>query len=122
MKRWKVWAALRRPKDMKGNSKRPKVVVIAVFWMSSMDRDLMVSSYQVNLRKGGAARKAVGVVLYVWDWIPVRNGPSVKGSIVSTGPPTAVLRHEMELGLQWVLGASGSAFPQHGVELGLGVG
>jgi hypothetical protein len=31
MKRWKVLSALRRPKDMKGNSKRPKVVVIAVF-------------------------------------------------------------------------------------------
>jgi len=82
----------------------------------------MVSSYQVNLRKGGAAGKAVGVVLYVWDWIPVRNGPSVKGSIVSTGPPTAVLRHEMEGGRPRALGASGGAVPQHGVELGHGDG
>ena len=30
-----VWVALRRPKDIKGNSKRRKVVVIAVFWMSA---------------------------------------------------------------------------------------
>jgi hypothetical protein len=35
MKRWKVWAALRRPKDMKGNWKRPKGVVIAVFYISA---------------------------------------------------------------------------------------
>jgi hypothetical protein len=83
----------------------------------------MVSSYQVNFGKGGAAGKAVGVVLYVWDWIPVRDGPSVKGSVVSTGPPTAVLLwHEMEGGRPWALGASGSAVPQHGVELGLGNG
>jgi hypothetical protein len=32
--RWNVWAALRRPKDINGNSKRPKGVVMAVFWMS----------------------------------------------------------------------------------------
>ena len=83
----------------------------------------MVSSYQVNFGKGGAAGKAVGVVLYVWDWIPVRDGPSVKGSVVSTGPPTAVLLwHEMEGGRPWALGVSGSAVPQHGVELGLGNG
>jgi hypothetical protein len=35
VKRWNVWAALRRPKDMKENSKKPKGAVIAVFWMSS---------------------------------------------------------------------------------------
>jgi hypothetical protein len=34
MKRWNVWEALRRQKDMKGNSNRPKGVVIAVFCMS----------------------------------------------------------------------------------------
>jgi hypothetical protein len=34
MKRWKVWAALRRPKDMKGNSNRPNGMVIAVFCIS----------------------------------------------------------------------------------------
>ena len=31
MKRRKVWSAIRRPKDMKVISKRPKVVVIDVF-------------------------------------------------------------------------------------------
>ena len=88
-----------------------------------VDRDLMVSSYQVDLRKGGAAGKSVGVVLDVWDWIPVRDGPSVTGSIVSTGPPTAVLlRHEMEGGRPRALGAFDGAVPQHGVELGLGDG
>ena len=55
----------------------------------------MVCSYQVNLRKGGAAGKTVAVVLFIWDSIPVRDGPSVMGSVVSTGPRTAVLRHEI---------------------------
>ena len=87
-----------------------------------VDRDLMVSSYQVNLGKGGAAGKVVGVVLYVWDWIPVRDGASVKGSVVSTGPPTAILRHEIEGQRPWALDASCSAVLQHGVELGLGDG
>jgi hypothetical protein len=35
MKRWNVWAALRRPRDMKGNSNRPNGVVVAVFCVSS---------------------------------------------------------------------------------------
>ena len=35
MKYWKVWAAFRRPKDIKGNSKRPNEVVMDVFWISS---------------------------------------------------------------------------------------
>ena len=117
MKR-KVWAALRRPKDINGNSKRPKGVVIAVF---RVDRDLMVSSYQASFGKGCAARKAVGVVLYVWDWVPVRDGASFKGSVVSTGPPAAVLLgHEIEGRRPWALGTSGSAVPQHGIKLGLG--
>jgi len=109
---------------MKGNLKGPKGLVIAVFFISRMGRDLMVSSYQVNLGKVGAAKKeVVGVVLYVWDWIPVRDGTSDKSSVVSTGPRNALfLRHEMEGGRPWALVASGSAVPQHGVELGLGDG
>jgi len=79
----------------------------------------MVSAYHVNLGKGGAAGKAAGVVLYVWHCIPVRNGASVKGSVVSAGPPTAVLRHEMEGGRPWALGASGSSVSHRGVEPGL---
>ena len=35
MKRWKDWAALRRPKDMNGNSNKPNGVMMAVFSMSS---------------------------------------------------------------------------------------
>ena len=49
MKRWKLCAAFRRPKDMKGNSKRPKGVVMAVFWMYG---DLVVSPYEVDFGKG----------------------------------------------------------------------
>ena len=62
----------------------------------------MVSSYQVNLGEGGAAGKAVGVVLYVWYCVPVRDGDRVQGLVVSTGPPTVVLLwHEMEDGRPW---------------------
>ena len=65
----------------------------------------------------------MGVVLDVWYWIPVRDCVSVEGSLVSTGPPTVVLLwHEMEVGRQWAFGASSGAVPQHGVDLGLGVG
>ena len=61
--------------------------------------------------------------MYMWDWIPVRDGASVQGSVVSTGPPTAVLLgHEVEGGRAWAIGASGCAILQHGVELGLGHG
>ena len=88
-----------------------------------MDGNLVVRPYQVNFGKGGATGKAVGVVLYVWDRIPVWNGASVQGSVVSTGPLTAVLLgYEMEGGRPWAIGASGSAIPQHGVELSLGDG
>ena len=53
---------------------------------------------QFNIRKVGAAVKAYGVVVYVWDWIFVRDVPRVKGSIVSTGPPTAAF-----FGTRWWL-------------------
>jgi hypothetical protein len=75
-----------------------------------VDRDLLVSSEEVNFGKVGAAGKAVGVVLYMWDQIPVRDGVSVQSSVISTGPPTAVLLgHEMEGGRPWTLGVSGCA-------------
>jgi len=56
----------------------------------------------------------------VWHWEPVRDSASVKGSVVSTGPPTAVIQHEMEGRRPWALGASGIAVPQHGIEIGIG--
>jgi len=88
-----------------------------------VDRDLVVSSYQVNLRKGGAAGNSMVVFLYVWDWIPLRDDQCVKGSIFSTEPATAVLiRNEIEGERPRTLGASSVAVPQHGVELDLGEG
>ena len=62
---------------MKENSKRPKVVMKAVFDGVSLDRDLMVSPHVVNFGKGVAAGKAVRVVLYVWNGILVGDGASV---------------------------------------------
>jgi hypothetical protein len=55
---------------------------------------------------------------YVWDWVTVKNGASVPGSVLSTRPTTAILLgHEFEGGRTWTLGASGCTVPQHGVEL-----
>jgi hypothetical protein len=56
-----------------------------------VDRNLVVCPYKVNFGKGGAAGKAVGVVLHVWDCVPARDGASVESSVVSTGSPTAIL-------------------------------
>jgi hypothetical protein len=68
---------------------------------------------QFNLGKVGAAGKAYGVVVYVWDWIFVRDVPRVKVSIVSTGPPTAVLlRHELLGGRPRAIGSFDGAFTQ----------
>ena len=53
--------------------------------------DLVVSPYEVNFEKGGAASKAVGIILYMRHWVPVWNGASVEGSVVSAGSPAAVL-------------------------------
>jgi hypothetical protein len=101
MKRWKVWAALRRPKDMKGKDEiSGDWCLLYVFRVDSVDLN------QFNLRKGGSAGRAVGVVVYVWDWILVRDGSRVKGSIDSIVPPTAVvLRHEMVGGRPRAIGS-----------------
>jgi hypothetical protein len=59
--------------------------------------NLVVSPHKVNFGKVGAAGKVVGVVLYVCDWVDVRNVASVKGSVVSARPPnTVLLRYEMQ--------------------------
>jgi hypothetical protein len=55
-----------------------------------MDGNLGVRPYQVNFEERGAG-KVMRVVLYVWDWIPVRGGAGVDSSVTSTGSPTAVL-------------------------------
>jgi len=61
--------------------------------------DLVVSPYEVYFRNGGAAGKTAGVILYMWNWVPVWNGASVECSVVATGPPTAVfLGHDLEGG------------------------
>ena len=67
--------------------------LLNVVWM---DWNLVVSPYEINVGKGSAASKTVGIVLYVWHWVPVRNGASIEGSIVSTWSPTGVLlRYEV---------------------------
>ena len=88
-----------------------------------MNRDLVVSTYEVYFGKRGAAGKAVGVIFYMWHWVPVRNGASFECSVVSTGSPNAVLLgHEMEGERPRSLGASGCNIPQQGVEFSLDYG
>jgi hypothetical protein len=57
-----------------------------------VDGNLVLRPYKVNFG-GDAAGKVVTVVLYVWDWVPVRDGASVGSSVISTGSPTDVLGH-----------------------------
>jgi ribosomal protein S14 len=62
-----------------------------------INRNLMISPHEINFRKECATGKVMGVIMYVWKWVSVGDGANVQGSIISTGPPTAVLlRHEME--------------------------
>lgn len=48
VKCWKVWVAFLKPKDMKGNSKRPKWVVIADLVSVRLGENLVVYSHQGN--------------------------------------------------------------------------
>ena len=83
----------------------------------------MINPHDVNFLKDGAPGMVMGVVLYVWDWVSIRDSASVQGSVISTRPPTAVLLGlEMGGGWPWALGTSGCTVPQHGIELGLGHG
>jgi tetrahydromethanopterin S-methyltransferase subunit E len=60
-------------------------VVIDTVFVLRVVRDSMEGTYRVNRKEGDATGNAVGVVLYVCDWIHVLDGPSVKYSIISTG-------------------------------------
>ena len=56
------------------------------------------------------------------DWVLVRDGVNLQGSVVSKRPPTAVLEYEMEGGRPLAPSTSGCTFPQHGIKLSLGHG
>ena len=58
----------------------------------------MILPHEVNFGKDFAPGKVMGVFLYVWDWVSVRDSASVPGSVISTRPLTAVLGHKMEGG------------------------
>jgi hypothetical protein len=59
-----------------------------------VDGNLVECPYKVNFGEDGAAGKVVRVVLYVRDWVPVRDSASVESSVISTRSPTTVLlRH-----------------------------
>jgi len=59
----------------------------------------MICPHEIHFRKVGATGKEVGVVLYVWNSVSAGDSASVKGSVTSARPPTAILlEHEMEGG------------------------
>jgi hypothetical protein len=62
--------------------------LLNIIWV---DWDLVICPYEIDFGKGSAASKTVGVVLYVWHWVPVRNGTSVESTIISAWSPTGVL-------------------------------
>jgi len=75
----KVWAAFRRPKDIKGNSKRLKGVVMVAFWMwSGWTGIWWYAPHEGDYGKDGTTRKMMGVILDVWNRIPVRDGSAFR--------------------------------------------
>jgi hypothetical protein len=76
-----------------------------------VDRDLVVCSHQIDIRKDGTAEKLVGVIVDVADGIAIGNGAGVKGSIIAAGAPVVVfLWHNVEGGRPGVLGSTSGAF------------
>jgi hypothetical protein len=80
MKRWNVWAALRRLNDMKENSNKP----------NGMHGNLMIYPYQVDLREDSTACQVVWMVVDVPDRVAVRDGPGVEGSVIPARSSTVV--------------------------------
>jgi hypothetical protein len=97
---------------MKEKWKRPKGVVMAVFW---------ISLGRINLGEETATRELMRVVMEVTNRIAVRNGTGVQRSTVSAGTPTIVLLgHYVKCGGPRTLGAASSAISQHGVKFRFG--
>jgi hypothetical protein len=114
MKRWNVWAALRKPKDIKGNSNHLLYVV-------GMDGYLVVGSHQVDFGGYGTTEKLVGVVMKMPDGVAFGNGTGVEGSVIATGtPPVVFLGNDVMCRRPGALGAASCGVLQHGVELGFG--
>jgi hypothetical protein len=106
---------------MKGNSKRPKEVVMAVFWKSLGWTGIWSYARTRLILKKATTRDLMRVVMDVTNRITIWNGTGVQRSIVSTRTPTAVLlRHDMKYGGPRTLRAASCAIPQHGVEMGFG--
>jgi hypothetical protein len=85
-----------------------------------MDGDFIVSSHQVDFGDG-RIEKLVGVVMDMTDGVEVGDGTCVQYSVVAAGTPTVVLLgHDVKSGRPGTLLAASCAFPQRGVELGVG--
>jgi hypothetical protein len=52
---------------------------------------LVVPLDEVDLAEDSATLQAVGQVLHVWEWVRVRGGDGVEATLVTTGPPGAIL-------------------------------
>jgi hypothetical protein len=56
-----------------------------------MNRNLVITSHQVNFGKDGAARWVMAVILDVENGITVGDSACVEGLLISKRPPNAVL-------------------------------
>jgi hypothetical protein len=85
-----------------------------------MDKDLVVSSHQVDFGENETTEKLVGVIMNILDGVAVGNGTGFEGSVIATGtPPIALLGYDVERRKPGTLGVASCAVPQHGVESAL---
>jgi hypothetical protein len=80
MKRRKLSAAFRRPKDQRKLENAKSCSNGSLLDVDGVDRNLVICPHKFNFGKGGGNGKAVSVVLYVWNWITIRDRPSVQSS------------------------------------------
>ena len=74
MSRWKVWAALRRPKGILVNSKRPKGEIMAVLKnIRGGDRNLIITFHQIQFGKNRGAMETSRHIMKIGERITVRT-------------------------------------------------
>jgi hypothetical protein len=85
-----------------------------------MDRDLILSSHQVDFGEDGTTEKRVGVIMDMSNGVAVGGGTKVEGFVIATGTPSVDLVYDVERRRPGTLGESSCFVRQHVVELGFG--
>jgi hypothetical protein len=71
MKRWKDWAALRKPKGILGYSNNPKEVMTAVFYVGRVNGNEMECADQVEFGEERFVVESGGDVENVWEGVAI---------------------------------------------------